>query len=190
MGDSKSKSSSSTRYTTTYNTTTTTTMRDVGLTGAQAVDLAAVIEMGGTQRHQLTADLLGGFVQATGNAWNTLIGGAGDFVETSRAVSENIVRESVDHGLDLAILGARAGERYAEAGGITGQALLEAGERYAETGARAGKQYVEAGERAGQTIVAAAKDVTQSDIKAFLPYLTAMVGIVGLIFVIRGKKRG
>jgi hypothetical protein len=91
MSGGPSNSKSSNEKTQKITTTTTTTMRDVGLTGAQAVDLAAVLESGAVQRAELNTTVLNGLVQATGNAWNQLIGGANELVETSRKASENII---------------------------------------------------------------------------------------------------
>jgi len=91
MGGGSSKSSSSQDITTITETTTSTSMGDVGLTGAQAVDMAAVLESGAVQRAQINADFLAPVVQATGNAWNQLVGGAGQLVQTSAKVAENTI---------------------------------------------------------------------------------------------------
>lgn len=90
MGGS-SKSKTSEVKTTTVNTTTSTQMGDVGLTGAQMVDMSAVLESGGIERERIAADTIGNLVMATGNAWNQLIGGAEGIVETARGVSEHII---------------------------------------------------------------------------------------------------
>lgn len=91
MSGGRSKSDSSQSTSTKVVTTTTTQMRDVGLTGAQAVDMAAVLESGSVQSEQIRADSLGHIVQATGNAWNQLMGGAGLLVEKSAEFAENTI---------------------------------------------------------------------------------------------------
>lgn len=90
MGGS-SKSKTTENKTTTVNTTTSTQMGDVGLTGSQMVDMAAVLESGGIERERIAADTINNLVMATGNAWNQLVGGASSMVETAKIVSENIV---------------------------------------------------------------------------------------------------
>lgn len=90
MGGS-SKSKTSEVKTTNVTTTTSTKMGDVGLTGAQMVDMAAVLETGGIERERIASDTINNLVQATGNAWTRLIGGASDMVETSAEISEYVV---------------------------------------------------------------------------------------------------
>lgn len=90
MGGSSS-SQATTEVSTITETTTNTKIGDIGFTGAQAVDMVAVLESGSVQRSRIQADSIKPVVQATGNAWNTLIGGAGHMVQTSAKVAENIV---------------------------------------------------------------------------------------------------
>lgn len=119
-GSSKSTTSKMVNYTT--NTTTKTSMGDVGLTGAQSVDMAAVLHSGAIARDEIQADVMNNLVMATGNAWNQLIGGAGHLVETSRAVAENtvsvlpVMTEAAKSGYTE---GAKAGAKAAEGVGRT-----------------------------------------------------------------------
>lgn len=93
MGGGSSESKTTNYTTTSVDTDTTTRIRDIGFTGAQAVDMAAVIETGSIARDEISAEVLNNLVQATGNAWNQLIGGAGKMVETSAIVSENVINQ-------------------------------------------------------------------------------------------------
>jgi len=68
-------------------TTTTTTLRDIGLTGAQAVDLASVLESGSIARTQINADLMEGLLQTVGSSCQALTGGAGKLVQTAGEVA-------------------------------------------------------------------------------------------------------
>lgn len=107
MGGGSSKSRTSHTTNTEVNSTTTTTMRDVGLTGGAAVDMAAVLQSGSVRRDEINAELINNIVQATGNSWNQLIGGAGLLVETSAKVAE--------HTIDLApIMTEKAREGFTE----------------------------------------------------------------------------
>lgn len=72
---------------TTVETTTTTTMRDIGLTGAQAVDLASVLESGSIARTQINADLMEGLLQTVGAGAQALVGGAGKLTQTAGEVA-------------------------------------------------------------------------------------------------------
>jgi len=64
-------------------TTTTTTLRDIGLTGAQAVDLASVLESGAIARTQINADLMEGILQTMGSGYQPLAGGTGAITQTA-----------------------------------------------------------------------------------------------------------
>lgn len=94
MGGGSSKSKTTQHTTTNVSTSTTTKMGDVGFTGAQAVDMAAVIESGAIARSEINADVLNNMILATGNAWNQLIGGAGCLVETSADIAENTIKQA------------------------------------------------------------------------------------------------
>jgi len=68
-------------------TTTSTTMRDIGLTGAQAVDLASVLESGSIARTQISADLVESVLQTVGDSYQSLSGGAGILTQTAGEVA-------------------------------------------------------------------------------------------------------
>ena len=73
----------------TITTTTKTDIGDIGLTGQNAVDLAAVIQAGGIARDQIHADALKVLTQESGKGWQHLMGGAGDLVQpVTRDVSD------------------------------------------------------------------------------------------------------
>jgi len=99
---------STTEHTSTVTTTTTTNIRDIGLTGSQAVDLAAVLESGSISRAQINSDLVQGILQGAGSAWQQLMGGAGQIVETARQAGVGIV-EAQTAALP-ALVEAEAGE--------------------------------------------------------------------------------
>jgi len=69
-------------------TTTSTTLRDIGLTGAQAVDLASVLESGSIARTQISADLVESVLQTVGGSYQALAGGAGKLTQTAGQVTE------------------------------------------------------------------------------------------------------
>ena len=72
---------------TTITTTTTTNMRDVGLTGQNAVDMAAVLSMGGIEQTRIAASSLDNLVQTIGKSSQQLIGGASDLITTQGAIA-------------------------------------------------------------------------------------------------------
>jgi len=77
-----SQSKSKTTKTTNIITTTNTSMRDVGLTGQNAVDLAAILSMGGIEQTRIAASSLDNLVQTIGKSSQQLIGGASELVRT------------------------------------------------------------------------------------------------------------
>jgi len=79
-----SKSSKKTNIT----TNTTTTMRDIGLTGRHAVDMAAVLQTGAIETSRITAASLDSLVQQSGKTAQQLIGGASDLVRTSSDITK------------------------------------------------------------------------------------------------------
>jgi hypothetical protein len=83
--------SSTSEKTTETVTTTTTTINDIGLTGAQAVDMAAVLESGGIRREEIAAATLEKLVQGVGSSYQQLIGGASDLVTTAGQVSGSLL---------------------------------------------------------------------------------------------------
>lgn len=63
-------------------TTTTTSMRDIGLTGQHAVDLANVIQAGSIDRAMVHSSDFQALLQTTGQTYQKLIGGASDLIQT------------------------------------------------------------------------------------------------------------
>jgi len=82
-GGSSSKQEQSTET----NTTTTTTIRDIGLTGGAATDIAAIFQSGVIEQEQIIADTINNLIQAAGEGYNQLIGGAGLLVESGQEMS-------------------------------------------------------------------------------------------------------
>ena len=80
-------SSSKTKKTTNITTTTTTNMRDVGLTGANAVDMAAVLQTGALESTRISAASLDTLIQTVGKTSQQLIGGASDLVKTQGEIA-------------------------------------------------------------------------------------------------------
>lgn len=78
MGGSKSSDTKTTNIT----TTTETTMRDVGLTGQSAVDMAAIMQTGAIEQTRISASTLESLMQTVGKTSQQLIGGASDLVRT------------------------------------------------------------------------------------------------------------
>ena len=84
MGGSKS----SDRKTTTIKTTTSTTMGDIGLTGKDAVDMAAVLSTGAIEQTRISASSLDTLIQTVGKSSQQLIGGASDLVRTQQEIAQ------------------------------------------------------------------------------------------------------
>jgi hypothetical protein len=78
---------SKTEKTTNVTTKTTTNIRDIGLTGAHANQLAQILEQGSVTSEAIRAESLNKIVKQSGQNYSQLIGGAGKLMETS---SENI----------------------------------------------------------------------------------------------------
>ena len=68
-------------------TTTTTNMRDVGLTGSNAVDMAAVLQTGALESTRISAASLDTLMQTVGSSAQQLIGGASDLVKTQGEIA-------------------------------------------------------------------------------------------------------
>ena len=85
MGGSKS----SDKKTTNITTTTETTMRDVGLTGQNAVDMAAVLETGAIERTRISATSFDNLIQSVGKTHQQLIGGASNLIEAQKDLYED-----------------------------------------------------------------------------------------------------
>ena len=75
-------SDSKTRKTTNITTTTSTMMRDIGLTGAHATNMASILETGALERQRITAGTLDNLIQTVGKTSQNLIGGASNLIRT------------------------------------------------------------------------------------------------------------
>lgn len=85
------------KQTSTVTTTTTTNIRDIGLTGANAVDIVDVLEKGSVESEAIRAQSLDNIVQQVGSSYNQLIGGANDLIKTGTqqvADQANLVQNS------------------------------------------------------------------------------------------------
>ena len=80
--------SSKSRQTTNVTTKTTTNIRDIGLTGQNAVDLAAVLSTGAIEQQRMTLGTMDNLVQTVGKSAQQLIGGASNMVETQTKLLE------------------------------------------------------------------------------------------------------
>ena len=87
MGGSSSKSSKTTNIT----TTTKTTMGDIGLTGKNAVDMAAIMQTGAIEQTRISASSLDNLMQTVGKSSQQLIGGASDIIRTQGAQSAGVL---------------------------------------------------------------------------------------------------
>ena len=83
-GGSKSSDVKETNIT----TTTQTTMRDVGLTGQNAVDMAAVMQTGAIEQTRISATTLNNLMQTVGKTSQQLIGGASDMIRTQGEIAK------------------------------------------------------------------------------------------------------
>jgi len=81
------KSKTTQERTTDVSTMTTTNIRDIGLTGVHAVDLAAILESGAVEQTQITAGIITNLIQATGAGMQQLIGGATELVQAAEAIA-------------------------------------------------------------------------------------------------------
>ncbi len=97
------KTASTTEKVSNITTNTTTTIRDVGVTGKNAVDLVNVLESGSIARTQINSDLLKTIVQSTGATLQQLVGGATDvsnrLVESGQQAAGKIIQASAKEAL-------------------------------------------------------------------------------------------
>lgn len=93
MGLGSLFSGGSSKKNTTHNITTTTetttNMRDVGLTGASAVNLASVLQMGANDSEAIRAQSLDNITQSVGDGYQQLVGGANNLVSSVKDISDN-----------------------------------------------------------------------------------------------------
>lgn len=94
MGGGSASSQKIDEETTQITTTTTTTVGDIGLTGDDAVDMAALLESGTTERMKIAGDVIKNLINTTGEGYNQLIAGAGNLVLEAGKASEEIVEKS------------------------------------------------------------------------------------------------
>ena len=83
MGGSKSSDVKETNIT----TTTETSMGDIGLTGQNAVDLAAVLSTGAIESTRISASSLDNIVQTIGKTSQQLVGGASELVQAQGRIA-------------------------------------------------------------------------------------------------------
>lgn len=79
------KGDQETKQQTSVTTTTSTSVRDIGLTGRDAVAMAGIINRGGVQREQISAARFDSLLQHAGKAYEQLIGGASTLVASAGA---------------------------------------------------------------------------------------------------------
>ncbi len=94
--------SSATEKTTNVTTTTTTNIRDVGLTGKDAVDMATILEFGGIERTRISADLVNSISQSAGATLQQLIGGATEFGNLLVTTGADTGRGLIEAGAKIA----------------------------------------------------------------------------------------
>jgi len=140
-------SSSSQEETTQVTTETTTEIGEIGLTGSDAVALAAVLEQGGLEREAIAAEGLQRIAQEQGQSFRNLVGGAGLLTVTSGAVSEELAREGGATGRYLAGVGGETADAQLRAGAGTGRFLAAQGRGIAG-------DVLEAGSEAGESLAA------------------------------------
>ena len=82
-------SDSTTKKKTYITTNTTTKMRDIGLTGAHATNMAAILQTGSLERQRITAGSLDTLMQTVGKTSQQLIGGASDLVRAQGEITKS-----------------------------------------------------------------------------------------------------
>ena len=81
-------SSSKTKKITNITTTTKTNIRDVGLTGQNAVDMAAILQTGAIESSRISAASMNNLMQTVGKSSQQLIGGASDLIRTQGDIAQ------------------------------------------------------------------------------------------------------
>jgi len=81
-------SSSSSKKETNITTTTETTMGDIGLTGQNAIDMAAIMQTGAIEQTRISAASLDNLMQTVGKTSQQLIGGASDMIRTQGDIAK------------------------------------------------------------------------------------------------------
>jgi hypothetical protein len=104
MGGSKSSTTKTTANSTTNTSTNITQIGSLGFTGQDAVALAGTLEQGSLYSQQLLAAQEHDLVQASGDAYSQLIGGASELVRTGAAQNADSLRTIGNIGHDLTTL--------------------------------------------------------------------------------------
>lgn len=115
MGGSSSSKSEAKK---TITTTTTSTMRDVGLTGQNAVAMADVLETGSVKRDMVTAQLVDKINSRASKNYSQLLGGAGELLETVGDVSRQMLSAGETSQQRQIAAGADVMSYQADAGGV------------------------------------------------------------------------
>lgn len=166
-------SSSSTEKKTDVKTTTTTTIRDIGLTGSDAVYLASVLENGATSREQLQLGYLDQFRQDVLFGWNKLIGGASDLVVTGEKVSKEAMAQGADVGISLAKEGRGFGESLLD----VAESVVGLAGNLAEEAMGYGKNVLQVSSDVADSMVQA-KQEPESDFVKMIPWVAVAVAAV------------
>jgi hypothetical protein len=93
---------SKTEKTTNVTTKTTTNIRDIGLTGAHANQLAQILEQGSVTSEAIRAKSFDKLVQESGENYDKLVGGAGKLMETSAAQQRALTQGATNLGYNVA----------------------------------------------------------------------------------------
>lgn len=96
MGGGGSSTETRSDQTTNVTTNTTTTIRDVGLTGQNAIDALNALEGGVIARDQIVAGVLNNVIQGQGSGFSQLVGGASDLVKTAGSVALETIKQGFD----------------------------------------------------------------------------------------------
>ena len=109
MGGGKSSSKTSTDKSTKVTTTTTTNIRDIGLTGGDAVELAAILQEGVAAQTLAIGEIINPLIQEAGAGFRQLTAGASDLVKTVGTVATG-GSPAGEANEFIADLGKKAGE--------------------------------------------------------------------------------
>lgn len=172
-GDSSSEKR--TENTTNVTTETTTNIRDVGLTGANAVELAKTLDQGATSRQSIAADTVKTLSQQASSGFQNLVGGAGAIVDSaneraaetgksSRSQAGALFRDTLNASLRL------LGGAQEQASEVRGQA--------AQTRQSAAGLFEQSGEAQQETVQL---------VKSLAPVILIPVALALLPMFMRGK---
>ncbi len=113
MGPPKSSSQTSTDKSTKVTTTTTTNIRDIGITGQNATELAAVLEHGIVNQTQAIGDIINPLLAGLGNKFTQLVDAAGTAqlspeAQVAKLTKNNPPSSKIAKAAPLLVLGAGA----------------------------------------------------------------------------------